>query len=96
MSTHDAKRFAQIDQDNPEVWLLFVRFTQELIGRGFRHHSAYAVMHRVRWETMARLDDDSAYKISNGWIPYYARKYHRLYPHHEGFFICRTAQADNP
>ena len=38
--------WAQVDAENPRVWELFVKFTFELIQRGFTHHSAYAVMHR--------------------------------------------------
>lgn len=94
MSTLLARRFAQIDQDNPQVWTLFVRFTYERIGQGFRHYSARAVIHRIRWETATPLDDGTAFKVNNNWSPFYARKFHDQYPAHAGFFRNRTSRAD--
>tara|TARA_B100000963_G_C22628321_1_gene673527 strand:- start:1085 stop:1492 length:408 start_codon:yes stop_codon:yes gene_type:complete len=35
---------------HPEVWRLFVRFTQELIAAGHRHYSAKGIFERIRWE----------------------------------------------
>lgn len=98
VDTKKERRFAQYDADNPRIWLMFERFTLELIRRGFQRHSAYAVMHRVRWETATASDDQEAtgFKISNGWIPFYARKFNALYPGPDGlgFFITRPAKAD--
>ena len=85
--------FAEFDAAHPDVWWHFQRFALDLIARGFQHHSAYAVMHRVRWETPAN-QGGKPYKIGNGYIPYYARKFHRLHPLHAGFFRTRTAKAD--
>jgi hypothetical protein len=45
------------------------------------------VFHRVRWETMVSGGDD--YKIDDGWISHYARKFMRLHRQHEGFFRTR-------
>jgi hypothetical protein len=96
LADHDvlAARFATMDADNPEVWRLFEQFTFHMIGRGFRHYSADAVLHRVRWETATQLDDGSGYKISNIWSAWYARKFHRAHPDHAGFFRCRASLAD--
>jgi len=91
------RQFAQADADNPDIWKLFVRFSFEMIRRGFHHYSAYAVMHRVRWETAAVLEEeDQSYKIRNDYIPYYARKFNRAHPRYgDGeFFIERPAVAD--
>jgi hypothetical protein len=96
MSDHAvlAARFAAMDAENPEVWRLFEAFTFHMIGRGFRHYSADAVLHRVRWETAMSVDDGSGYKISNVWSAWYARKFHRTHPEHFGFFRNRQSQAD--
>lgn len=96
---HDAsmaRKFADFHAANPRIWEMFVRFTAELIHRGFQNNSAYAVMHRVRWETAVASDDadETGFKISNGWIPYYARLFHLKYPQHDGFFRTRPAAAD--
>lgn len=89
-----AARFAAIDAANPEMWHLFERFAWVMIRRGFSHYSARAVLHRVRWETATPLEDASQYKINNNWSPYYARKFHRVYPKYDGFFRNRTSRAD--
>lgn len=85
-------RFAEFDAQHPEVWTLFERFTLDLIRRGFEHHSADAVLHRVRWETDA--GDAEGLKINNNYAAYYGRKFHRLHPRYAGFFRTRRSQAD--
>ena len=76
--------------DNPEVWDLFVRFTLQKINRGFSHYSARGIFHRIRWET-----DDPSYekgvefKLNDHHSPFYARRFMKMYPEHEGFFRTR-------
>ena len=94
-TTSVMRRFAELDLANPRIWILFERFTFEMIARGFLHYSADAVMHRVRWETAAMLDDGSVFKISNDWVAFYARKFHRMHPEHYGFFRLRPSMADS-
>jgi hypothetical protein len=87
-------RFAVVDADNPLFWQLFVFFTFEKIRDGFAHYGVEAVINRVRWETARAIDDDSGFKINNNWKAFYARKFHRLYPEHDGFFRTRFSIAD--
>jgi hypothetical protein len=89
-----AARFAAMDAENPEVWRLFEQFTFYMIHRGFKHYGSDAVLNRVRWETASALDDGTAFKINNNWSAYYARKFHRMHPEHEGFFRCRVLRAN--
>jgi hypothetical protein len=92
----DDRGFAQFDQDNPEIWALFVRFTFEKIGQGFTHYGARDMLHRIRWETeVVENGSASGFKINNIWSPWYARKFHRAYPQHAGFFRNRVARADD-
>tara|TARA_R100001086_G_C11727699_1_gene228762 strand:+ start:313 stop:678 length:366 start_codon:yes stop_codon:yes gene_type:complete len=76
--------------EHPEVWDLFVRFTLEKINREFSHYSARGIFHRIRWET-----DDPSYekglefKLNDHHSPFYARRFHKMYPKHEGFFRTR-------
>jgi hypothetical protein len=93
-----ARQFAEFNANHPEVWRLFVRFTVELIKRGFQHHSARAVLHRIRWETTAPTvqDDPTGFKINNDYSAYFARKFHQDFPQHDGFFRLREAHADSP
>lgn len=92
-----AAKFAEFDQRHPEVWLLFKDFTFEMIGTGRKHYSADAIMHRVRWETDIAVrpgDEKDQYKINNNHIAFYARKFNKAYPQHEGFFRMRISEAD--
>lgn len=78
-------------RENPRVWELFVRFTFEVIERGFSRYSAYAVFERIRWETdEADYDGRSTFKLNNNYRPYYARWFMARYPEHQGFFKLRV------
>jgi hypothetical protein len=78
---------------NPEIWNLFVRFTFDAINAGHRNYSADAVLHRVRWETSV-ASKGAEFKCNNNWTAFYARKFHKLYPQHKGFFRLRVSKAD--
>jgi hypothetical protein len=68
-------------QQHPEVWKLFVKFTFDRINRGFKHYSARAIFHRIRWETDQAKDvAENEFKIGNNHSPFYARAFMRSYP----------------
>lgn len=75
--------------EHPEVWELFVRFAKEKALIGFKHYSAMAVFQRVRWETDTGGDGVSTFKLNNNYVPFYARRFMRMYPHLDGFFRTR-------
>lgn len=77
---------------HPEVWKLFERFTFEAIQRGRNHFGVGAVWERLRWETMVNpeYDLDGAFRLNNNYRAFYARRFMRLYPQHEGFFRTRV------
>jgi hypothetical protein len=69
---------------------LFIRFSLELIERGFSNYSAQAIMERIRWETdEADVDGRSTFKINNNYVAWYARKFMEAYYEHDGFFRTR-------
>lgn len=75
---------------HPMVWKLFERFTLERIHRGFGHYSVNAIFERIRWETdQATVDGKTTFKLNNNYRPFYARRFMRLHPDHEGFFRLR-------
>ena len=84
---------------HPEVWDLFVRFTKEILRRGFKHYSVNAIFERIRWEvdTVGR-NDQYEFKLNNNYRAFYARRFMRMYPQHDGFFRTRrqTSQEDYP
>ena len=90
-SRHEEMRQSAIKfhQENPEVWRLFVQFTNQMIRRSFKNYSVYAIMERIRWEFDAGGDGVSVFKINNNHRPFYARAFMRMYPEHDGFFRTR-------
>ena len=85
--------------EHPEVWDLFVRFTQEKINRRFGHYSARGIFHRIRWETeQPTYTEGREFKLNDHCSPFYARRFMRMYPQHDGFFRTRrqTSQEDCP
>ena len=92
MTRHEQlRRAAQtFHGEHPEVWNLFCRFTFNRIERGFSHYGAPAIFERIRWD-MARPEyvKGSEFKLNNNHIPFYARRFMRCYPEHDGFFRIR-------
>lgn len=82
-------------RENPKVWKYFVRFTFEVIHRGFRHYSAKGVFERIRWETdEADVDGKSTFKLNNNYSAFFARWFMDTYPEHDGFFRLRAMPSE--
>ena len=85
--------------EHPEVWDLFVRFTRDRIDRGFKNYSVNAIFERIRWEVDGVGGNDRAsFKLNNNYRAFYARRFMRMYPKHEGFFRTReqTSLRNDP
>lgn len=81
---------------HPEVARLFVRFTNEMIDRGFNHYSVAGIFERIRWETdVADSDGKSTFKLNNNYKQWYARRFMAAYPQHAGFFRTRARITEN-
>lgn len=76
-------------QAHPEVWDLFVQYTQQMINKGYKNYSAQSVFERIRWEKDAGGDGTTTFKINNNFVAFYSRRYMRMYPEHDGFFRLR-------
>jgi hypothetical protein len=81
-------RFWTFHAENPVIYRLFDRFTQQAIARGHAHLSADMVLHRIRWETSVETSE-GGYKINDHFTAYYGRLWMRNNPKHEGFFRTR-------
>ena len=88
LSKTGAQQWLDFHEKNPEVWKHFERFTFEAIRAGRPRFSHWAVMQRVRWETVIVTKGDD-YKINNNLIAHYARFFIQCYPQHDGFFALR-------
>ena len=79
-------------RENPDVWKLFEKFTDDVIARGHEHYSAKAIFERIRWHT--EIETDGAFKLQNNFTAYYARLFHALRPECDGFFRTRLQDVE--
>lgn len=84
--------FAKFHADNPIVWELFVKFTLQLIDAKFKHYSADAVLHRIRWTVDVEIKGGE-FKINNNHSSRYARLFHKTFPQYAGFFRMRGLKS---
>ena len=98
-SRHEEMREAveEYNKEHPEVWDLFVRFSFEMINRGFKNYSVNAIFERIRWEHDAGGDGITTFKIGNNHRAFYSRRFMNMYPIHLGFFRTREQRSkDSP
>ena len=86
MSKFNTESFKLYDNEHPEIYEGFRKFALKALAVR-NNYSARAIFHALRWETL--LDSGGDYKIPNGWSPFYARKFMKESPEHEGFFRTR-------
>lgn len=89
---HEAS-FRQWLNENPNMWTLFVRFTQAVIASGHAHYSADAICHRIRWHVHVETRDPAGFKINNNHVAFLARRFEAVYPEHAGFFRMREQRS---
>lgn len=85
--------FERFHTAHPDVYKLFKLLTLEKIALGFKHYSADAVLHVVRWHCDTS-SNGKAPKINNNYTAFYARLFHKDFPEHDGFFETRKSRAD--
>jgi hypothetical protein len=81
--------FSKFDADNPHVYELFKKFTEQIVKAGAKTYSARAIIHRIRWHTDIDTESVDTFKINNNHSPYYARKYMSEFPSRAGMFRVR-------
>ena len=87
----------QFHREHPAVWTLFCEFTQDRIARGFKNYSVKAIFERIRWETDQSYADSCSqdFKINNNFPAFYARRWMKLHPEHDGFFRTRKQVSED-
>jgi hypothetical protein len=81
---------AAFHKQHPEVWNMFVKFTFQMIDRGYKNYSAqHGIFARIRWEHDSGGDGVTVFKLNNNYSAFYARRFMKMYPEHEGFFRTR-------
>ena len=90
---NDQKEWFELyNEENPQIYELFKRYSLSAIERGHKNLSAEFIFNVIRWETSMKTSDD--FKINNNAKPYYARKFMKEYPQYNGFFRKRHSKAD--
>lgn len=89
------EQVTRFHEEHPEVWDLFVRFSVEMINRGYKTYSAQSVIERIRWEKDAGSDGSISFKINNNYTAFYSRRFMKVYPQHKGFFRTRYQVSDD-
>jgi hypothetical protein len=85
-------RFEAYVSENPQVYRMFCLFTKQLIRAGWNHLGAKMIAERVRFESYVKGND--GYKINNSFVSYFARRFERDHPQHQGIFEFRKSKAD--
>jgi hypothetical protein len=86
--------FWEFHRNNPVVYELFKRFTNEVIAAGHLRYSSDAVLHRIRWHTKITLREREDYKINDNYSAYYARLWLADHPNHPDFFETRALACE--
>lgn len=81
-------------KQHPEVWRMFEEFAFQMINRGFKNYSVNAIFERIRWEKDAGGDGENQFKIGNNYRAFYARRFMKKYPLHDGFFRTRKQTSE--
>ena len=81
------------DEKNPRGWREFERRALFAIRQGRTRYSAWTIVNVIRWHVDMETTG-SEFKIPNEMMAYYARKFHRLYPQHAGFFHTKPSKLD--
>lgn len=89
-----AEQCATFHRQHPEVWDLFVQFTNEMVRKGFSNYSVNAIFERIRWEKDAGGDGTESFKLNNNYRALYARRFMKMYPEHDGFFRTREQTSE--
>ena len=95
------QHFEEFDRENPEVWERFQEIALRLIGLGFKHYSADAILHAERIHrdlktTGAGEAAGKQLKLNNNFSSRYARKFHQLHPQYADCFETRRLKTDRP
>ena len=88
-----ADKFAAFHDAYPNVYVLFERFSLQLLMSGHKKIGAKMIMERVRWECATGSNDETGYKINNNYIAHYARLFIKRNPEYKECFETRVLKT---
>ena len=67
------KRFWKFHNDNPNIYVLLVKFAREARDAGFNNYGIKSIFVRVRWHVTIETRSEEEFKINNSYSSRYAR-----------------------
>ena len=86
------QRFSEFHAENPHVFVLFERFSDEARIRGRKRIGAKMIVERIRWYTQVETNGDS-FKINNSYTSRYVRLLTEKRPDLAPLFETRKLKA---
>lgn len=86
--------FLAFHRDNPKVWKLFKRFSEQALQAGRERYGAHCIGERIRWHTSVETKDPD-FKLNDHHLPYYARLLAGTDERFAGFFEFRDGHFDS-
>jgi hypothetical protein len=86
------ERFEEFHSQNPQVYAMLVREARRLRAVGHRRYSIQALFEIVRWHRALETTDDTGFKLSNDFKPFYARLIDRNEEDLHGFFVLKRTK----
>jgi hypothetical protein len=80
-------KFAKFDAEHPDIYRMFERAALQ-ISKTRKTASAKDIFHGMRWNT--NVTSGGEFKIDDGWISHYARKFMDDHPSLKGFFTIKN------
>lgn len=90
----EIEKFEAYHRRHPEVWGLFKKYANEMRDTGRKRYSAWAIVSRIRWDHDIQKTEE--FKISNGYIAFYARVLIEACPKFRGWFQLRPLKSAKP
>lgn len=90
LAPHIVKRFWKYHQDNPHIFGLFRKFSEDVFRAGKRRYGVQALSERIRWHIQVETKGDD-FKMNNNHLSCYSRLVMIECPHLSGIFKTRRS-----
>ncbi len=86
------ERFKRYHRENPDVYIEFKQFAQQMRNAGRSRYSAEAIINAIRWHRDLKTTGD-VFKINNDFKSIYARLLIYYHPEFADFFQLRCIRS---
>lgn len=86
-------KFLEFHTKHPRVYMLFEKFSKELIQAGATKIGGKLIWERMRWEVWIEKLEGEDFRLNNNYVSHYVRFFIRHNPEYENRFELRTLKA---